>query len=228
KVSLASGRNAVVYVPRPCVDSIKSRYCVEGSRRLEQEFSFALRIKSRYIVEFIGLLNLSPPLKILVKQYVDSTLRDLITQKKLRFDKVLKLARNIATALNDIHRAGLVYADLKPENIGINSFGEAVLIDLDSLTPPYTKPSFITYGYAPPEYLRDSIVVYESDVYQLALVVIETLFGETINPLFAKDIKTTGNRRLDSLINTMLNPVPFLRPKVENIIRELELISNLS
>ncbi|MEM4513573.1 MAG: protein kinase [Ignisphaera sp.] len=228
KASLSNGRDAVVYVPKPCIDSIISKECKEGSRRLEQEFMYAHRIKSRYVVEFIDLLDLLPPMKVLVKQYVDSTLRDLIRQRKLCFSKVVEFAKNIAIAINDIHRAGFVYADLKPENIGVNRYGEAVLMDLDSLTPPYTKPNSITYDYIPPEYLRDNIVVYESDVYQLALTVLESLFDEIMNPLFVKDVKATGNRKLDNLLNSMLNSIPFLRPKVDNVIRELESILDFS
>lgn len=217
KVLLEDGREAVAYVPKPCLEDPGERGCLERSRDLEQEFLLVSRIRSEHVADFIDLVEVCGS-KVLIREFARSTLRDLISARELDADRAVGVARDVALALVDVHRAGFVYTDLKPENIGIGGDGRALLIDFDSATPPFSRPRSITYSYAPPEYTRDGIVVYESDVYQLGLVLVEML--RNAEPLD----EPAADQRLGSLVEQMLNPVPFLRPSPEAVARELGML----
>jgi len=222
-VVLDNGKKAIARIPQSCIKLINEEKCRRDSRDLELELENILRIKSDKIVKHIKLINMSE-YNISIREYIEKTLRDLINNKELTFTRIIEISRDVALALNDIHTAGFVFADLKPENVGINIDGKAILLDLDSLTKPYTKPRFITYSYAPPEYLRDGIVVYESDVYQLALLIHEMIHGELLNPVLHQGFSHIENDELSDLLKRMLNPIPFLRPELLDIVNELESI----
>jgi Tol biopolymer transport system component/predicted Ser/Thr protein kinase len=73
----------------------------------------------------------------LVMQYLEGeTLAARLARGRLPLDEVLRLASDIATALDRAHRAGVVHRDLKPGNIMLTKAG-AVLLDfgLARVTP---------------------------------------------------------------------------------------------
>ncbi len=149
---------------------------------------------------------------IAIRKFVDETLRDRInTGKRLNVKTALNIAIDITKALDCIHSKNLVYADLKPENVGIDK-DRAFLIDTDSITRPFTKPRFITMNYAPPEYYSWGIVVKESDMYQLGLVLRELAASleHGHEQIFAKLIEET----------TLSNP--FSRPSAKLVLKKLE------
>lgn len=221
------GREAIAYIPTPCLRSIGKEDCVKGVKDLELEYIYSSRVKSSYVVKFIDLIDFDD-FKVLIREFVRSTLREEISRGGLDLRRVLEVSIDIARGLGDIHKAGLVYTDLKPENVGIDSSGKTVLLDLDAVTPPFTKPRFITYEYAPPEYLSNGIVVYESDTYQLALLILKSLNIDISEIIERKVMPCIGLDKLNKLLKSMLNPIPFLRPRVEDLIQEFEKLSLFS
>ncbi|HVU03470.1 MAG TPA: ATP-binding protein [Polyangiaceae bacterium] len=107
------------------------------------------------------------------------TLAQRLARGPLTEAEVVRLGRQLASALSVIHAAGLVHRDVKPLNIVFDeSTGTARLVDLGSATPrDGSSNEAATRAYAAPEILganaRPADV--RSDLYSLGLVLLEAL-----------------------------------------------------
>ncbi len=103
-------------------------------------------------------------------------------------DEALRLTRQVASALDYAHRAGVVHRDIKPENI-LFSDGLAVVADfgvaravstVDRQTLTRSGFPVGTLGYMSPEQAAGRMDLDErTDVFSLACVVYEMLVGDT-------------------------------------------------
>ena len=110
----------------------------------------------------------------------------------LNEDDALYYIRQVASALKYVHSRKMMHLDIKPENILVNSRGEAVLIDF-GLSKRYdekgkatsTTPIGISHGYAPMEQYNPGGVGEFSpaiDVYSLGATLFTLLTGEMPPP----------------------------------------------
>jgi serine/threonine protein kinase len=124
--------------------------------------------------------------------------------------RVIDLLRQIVSALNAIHKLGLVYRDLKPDNLMFRSTGgELVLVDFGivknvgehtgSLMPERlvsTEHGQVigTPYYVSPEQATGQEVTYRSDFYSLGVMLHEILTGarpyrgDSLNELLARHL----------------------------------------
>lgn len=212
----------VAKVAKPCIESSK-RECTEFIKHMALEYENYKTISSKYIARIIGLYMIEN-IPVVLREYIESTLSDVLLKAgKLDEHQIAMVSIKISQALNDIHRAHFVYTDLKPENIGVDLRTNNVkLIDLDSLTRPFTRPRLISYDYAPPEYLSSGIVVKESDLYQLGLIIQYMATGRFVNPVFGEHINYDSiPERLRDIVKELLNPIPFMRLKPEEVMERL-------
>jgi serine/threonine protein kinase/Tol biopolymer transport system component len=133
----------------------------------------------------------------LVMQYLDGdTLEALLAKGRLPLDRALRLAIEIADALDRAHQAGIVHRDLKPSNIMITS-GGAKLLDFGlakTVTPlltgpgasmmPTTPAALTEHGailgtlqYMTPEQLEGQQADARTDVFAFGAVLYEMLTG---------------------------------------------------
>ena len=110
----------------------------------------------------------------------------------LNEDDALYYIRQVASALKYVHSRKMMHLDIKPDNILVNSSGEAVLIDF-GLSKRYdekgkatsTTPIGISHGYAPMEQYNPGGVGEFSpaiDVYSLGATLFTLLTGEMPPP----------------------------------------------
>lgn len=119
------------------------------------------------------------------------SLRQVVQQKgSLAPLQVLLLGRQMLEALADAEKVRIVHRDVKPDNIMIDGFGNAWLLDfglarhldLASLTATANSFGACTPGYAPPEQFRNrkSEIDGRADLFALGVTLYECLEG--INP----------------------------------------------
>ncbi len=117
------------------------------------------------------------------------TLRDRLTRdKQLPVDEALRIAREVADALEYAHRQGIVHRDIKPENILLHG-GHALVADFGialaasrsdgGARMTETGMSLGTPHYMSPEQaMGEREITARSDVYALGCVLYEMLVGE--------------------------------------------------
>jgi serine/threonine protein kinase len=100
----------------------------------------------------------------------------------IRFHDARLYIAELGFALDYLHRAGIIYRDLKPENVLINTdghlkltdFGLAKRLDVDETTATFCgTPEYIT-----PEMLRQERYSYASDFWALGVLAYELLFND--------------------------------------------------
>ncbi|HEY5443324.1 MAG TPA: serine/threonine-protein kinase, partial [Pyrinomonadaceae bacterium] len=58
-----------------------------------------------------------------------STLGDLINSGSLTIPRSIEIVKQVASALSEAHRKGIIHRDIKPSNIAINESGEVKVLD---------------------------------------------------------------------------------------------------
>ena len=146
-------------------------------------------------------------LTALVMELVEGpTLADRIFQGAIPVDETLRIARQIADALEAAHEQGIVHRDLKPANIKLRRDGTIKVLDFGLAkttgaatttsssafaadSPTLTSPAMTRVGvimgtaaYMSPEQAKGADVDQRSDVWAFACVVYEMLTGRRAFP----------------------------------------------
>ncbi len=170
---------------------------------MSEELSENEAFRSRFIREAKMAANLEHPnivpvydageaddvLYLAMRVIRGTDLRRVITEEgPMDAERTLGITRQIASALDAAHRAGLVHRDVKPANILLSKEGEeehAYLSDF-GLTKHVSSRSGLTktgtfmgtIDYVAPEQIRGDDVDGRTDLYSLACVLYECLTGE--------------------------------------------------
>ena len=162
----------------------------------------------------------------LTMEYIDGeNLASLLGRiGRLPGDKLLDLARQLATGLAAAHDRGVLHRDLKPANIMIDGRGQARITDFGIATTaaPDDKPTGGTRAgtpaYMAPEQTHDGQISVQSDLYALGLVLHEMATGK---PVFAAETPAEVSK-----LHREANPTPpshqvdSLDPRLESVILE--------
>jgi serine/threonine-protein kinase len=138
----------------------------------------------------------------LVMELVEGpTLSERLRQGPMPIDEALRIARQIAEALEAAHEKGIVHRDLKPANIKVRADGEVKVLDFglakateDTATEgdPEHSPTVTleeatrtgaivgTAGYMAPEQARGKTVDKRADIWAFGVVLYEMLTGQRL------------------------------------------------
>ncbi|HLZ70933.1 MAG TPA: serine/threonine-protein kinase [Dehalococcoidia bacterium] len=161
-------------------------------------------IRQRFVAEARGIARLRHPniatiydvgeadgLPFFTMELIEGpTLARLLLGGPLPPAQVVALIRSLASAIDYLHRAGLVHRDIKPANIMLEAGGRVVLMDfgiaraIDQTTHTRTGTSLGTPEYMSPEQVRGERVGPASDIYALGVLTYNLLAGK---PPFSGD-----------------------------------------
>ena len=178
---------------------------------LPEELSDNAELRERFEREARAISSLNHPhictlydvgcedgVDFLVMEYLEGeTLADRLQRGALRLDEALRYAIQIADALDNAHRHGVVHRDLKPGNIMLTEAG-AILLDfglaslrqgygeqaslssVSTRVKPLTEKGAIlgTFQYMAPEQLEGLEADSRTDVFAFGAVVYEMLTGK--------------------------------------------------
>jgi uncharacterized delta-60 repeat protein len=180
-------------------------------RRFQQEARSASALNHPNIVTIHDIWEIEG-LHLIATEYIDGeTLRRRIKRGDLSTGEVLDISIQVASALSEAHKAGIVHLDIKPENIMLRrdgyvkvlDFGLAKLTERESLTSNYNSEASAdadglvtgTVKYMSPEQARGLALDVRSDIFSLGVVTYEMLArctpfeGETTTEIIATLLK---------------------------------------
>jgi serine/threonine-protein kinase len=205
-----------------------------GPDRFLREIEITARLNHPHILPLLDSGAAGGVLFYVMPFVSGGSLRRLLqAQTSLSMEEVLRITRDVASALDHAHGKGVIHRDIKPENI-LFSEGLAVVSDFgiaravsDITREGVTRTGLAigTPGYMSPEQaLGTSELDARSDVYSLGCVVYEMLTGgtptswpgpEDVRLGRLADLSAEHRRRLDALhgrVEQVLARALALRP----------------
>ena len=162
---------------------------VVGSDRFLREIKLTASLNHPHVLPLLDSGAIDGLVYYVMPFVSGGSLRGRLERKApLDLDEAIRLVRQVASALDYAHRAGVVHRDIKPENIlfseglaVVADFGVAravIMVDRQTLTRSGFPVG--TLGYMSPEQAAGRTDLDErTDVFSLACVVYEMLVGET-------------------------------------------------
>lgn len=183
---------------------------------LHKEFDLGVRFNHPYIVGVFSYEYVEDYGECIIMEYVDGvTLDKFLAEKPHRSERV-RIARELAEAVNYMHSKGVSHRDLKPDNIMVTrEDSHVVIIDFglgDSQDFAILKSSSATLSYGAPEQLTSNVADMKSDIYSLGLI-----FRDLHLPIFYHGI-----------ISHMLRHEPAKRPSIKKVITSIYAIDRWS
>ncbi|MEA2575314.1 MAG: eukaryotic-like serine/threonine-protein kinase [Chloroflexia bacterium] len=193
-------------------------------RRFEIEARAAAGLSHPNIVDIYDVGEGPDGTLFIAMQYVEGPDLKAVLWKRGRLQpaEVVALSRQVCAALAVAHRSGLVHRDVKPQNILIDSQGNARLTDfgivkaLAGATLTQSGMTFGTAAYLSPEQATGMQVVPASDIYALGCVMYEMLSG---TPPFTGDNHTTiAYKQVWEQPRPLHELVPDVPPSLESVV----------
>ena len=180
----------------------------EHLARLQREARMLAALNHPNIAIIHGLDESNGVYALVLELVEGPTLADRLRGGPLELDETLRIANQLADALEAAHVAGIIHRDLKPSNIKIRPDGTVKVLDfglakpLESRAPnPDVSPTLTAVGatrhgtilgtaaYMSPEQARGQIVDKRTDIWAFGCVLYEMLTGG--RPFAGKDVTET-------------------------------------
>lgn len=154
-------------------------------RRFEREAQSAAALSHPHIVNIYDV-GVEEDTYYMVMEYVDGdNLKEYIRQKgPLPVDEAVRIASQIARALEQAHSAGVVHRDIKPQNILFSRDGNVKVTDFgiaiggEGVTVTVGDEIIGSVQYISPEQARGGMAGKQSDLYSLGIVLYEMVTGQ--------------------------------------------------
>ena len=199
----------------PVITKVLFEHLVHDSDFLERflrEYQILGRIRSPYVGKVFGY-GFSDNSAYLIMEYLSGgDVRAYFTGNYVDQVRILRIFRQVLTALKDIHAAGVIHRDLKPHNVmfredqslAMVDFGIAKVVDMPGITQQGTLLG--TPIYMSPEVIRGQPADPRSDLYSA---------GVMLYQMIAKAAPFSGAAAMD-IIEQHLNAAPPPLPRAHD------------
>jgi eukaryotic-like serine/threonine-protein kinase len=165
--------------------------------RFEREAKVLAALNDAHIAAIYGFEDAGGTPALVLELVEGPTLAERLARGPVPVDEAIRIAQQIAAALDAAHAAGVVHRDLKPANVKIRPDGTVKVLDfglaktveapgrdsdadeLSTVTSPATEMGVVlgTAPYMSPEQARAQPVGRQTDVWAFGCVVFELLTG---------------------------------------------------
>jgi Tol biopolymer transport system component len=169
--------------------------------RFEREARLLASLNHPHIAQIYGLEHApstrseQAPVQALVMELVDGpTLADRIDGGRMSMREALRIARQIAEALEAAHEQGIVHRDLKPANIKLTARGDVKVLDFGLATMREEDPERVAYlptqeisspnaivgtpAYMAPEQAKGKPATHAADIWAFGCVLFALISGK--------------------------------------------------
>jgi serine/threonine protein kinase/Tol biopolymer transport system component len=169
----------------------------EQLRRFHNEARALGALNHPHIAQIYGVEEVNGSPALVIELVEGLTLADRIARGALPPDEALKIARQIADALDAAHERGIIHRDLTPANIKVTAAGTVKVLDfglakaldvfptsastaVETVTAAGTQAGVIlgTTAYMSPEQARGQAVDARTDIWAFGAVLYEMLAGK--------------------------------------------------
>ena len=150
---------------------------------------------------------------IVTERLAGVSLRELLDRgRRLSASQAVVIALDLCRALHHLHQLGIVHGDVRPANVFVTSASRARLAGLGTkgVAGVATSLTIEQARYAAPEFANDATPTPASDVYALALTMLETLTGDV--PFAADSSAVTLANRAGRLLPVSADIGPVAVP----------------
>jgi len=151
--------------------------------RFRREAQAAARLSHHNIVNMYDVGQDGDVYYIVMEYISGETLKERILREPLPIEMAVRIAIDIAEALEHAHQNNLVHCDIKPHNILMTRAGRIKVTDfgiaraVSSATLQHTGTIIGSVHYFSPEQAKGGAVGAKSDIYSLGVVLYEMLTG---------------------------------------------------
>jgi serine/threonine protein kinase len=155
-------------------------------RLFRRELRAGVTVRHANLVRVRGGNAFAPPYYLVMDYLPGESLRDRLDRDgRLDPAEAVSVARQVAAGLAALHAAGLVHADVKPENVRLTEQGRVKLVDLGFAHRPGEDAGLHAAGsvMGTPNYLapelcaRPPVDGYAADLFALGVTLFESLAG---------------------------------------------------
>ncbi len=202
--------------------------------RFQREARTLAALNHPNIAAIYGLEERDGATALVLELVEGPTLADRIAQGPVPLDEALRIATQVADALEAAHERGIIHRDLKPANIKLRRDGTVKVLDFglakrpsaadarDLRVDPLTGGGLTgdgailgTVGYMSPEQAAGRAAVFASDQFSFGVILFELLTGQ--RP-FARD---TSVETLSAIIRDDPPPIGTINPAVPDSLQRL-------
>lgn len=112
-----------------------------------------------------------------VMDYIEGeSLRSYLENHAVDIQRGLEIARDVLLALEELHRHGIYYGDLKPDNVMISREGRVCLCDFSGSNYNgfrFDEVTIIEYKFKSPEKNWENLIDFRSDIYECGMLLDE-------------------------------------------------------
>jgi serine/threonine protein kinase len=201
-----------------------------------REARLGLAVRNPHVVKLLDAHVHCPPYYLVTLPLTGKSLANRLLAGPLEWDHALRVAREVATALEAIHRFGHVHANLQPANIIVTSDGSAIVTELGWAHRPTLGPisKCEMSDHSAPELFDSERHTFASDWFSFGLILAE-LLGDSpagqserhpdilpFRPRHDRSVNLIGwSFRLSALVARLTSPSAAKRPKSGFIVSEL-------
>jgi serine/threonine-protein kinase len=202
---------------------------VEAVARFQREAHLIARLEHLHILPVYDFDGAHEPPYIVIRYVEGGTIRDVLAHGPMPLEEVAYLIQQIGSALHYAHGQGIVHRDVKPDNILIDTEGNAFVSDfgiayavkgagrerdlLNANGSPLGTPGYM----APERILGRSAVDERADVYALGAMLYEMVTGAL--PFQATNLKQALHQHLNAPVPDARALRPELPPALNAVIQ---------
>ena len=204
---------------------LRSELCADPVSvvRFEREAQAATTLSHPNIVEIYDVGEYKGHRYIVMEYVPGRTLKQVIRSRgSLEPDEAIDIEKQLVSAVSEAHHKGIIYRDIKPQNIIVKSDGSIKILDFGiaiakgNIQVTQANNVMGSVHYLAPELAKGKPASVQSDIYALGIVLFEMLSGDV--PFKADSAVQVALMQMRNEMPSIRTINPSIPQSIENII----------